>query len=141
MILRARAAVLATTAALLLSGAGCAADPLPIPDAKGRDLVAGAVVAAATSAEATPGVRTYKILHVDDYPAPIGINLHLAAYDPKAPTFEQARETRRRGGMKTVHGHLEVRLVDFLGRDHRVLAVEPLTEAELAPYLKAREPR
>lgn len=127
------------TALLLALAVGCKAEPIPASDPKGKDLVAGAVVAAATSAEATPGIRTYKILHVDDYPDPIGFNLHLAAYDPKAPTFEDARETRRRGGMKTVNPHFEVRLVDFLGRDHRVLAVEPLTEAELAPYVKARD--
>src|SRR6185312_3811304 len=77
-----------TLAALLLglvAAVGCKAEPLPAPDPRGKDLVAGAVVAAATSAETTPGIRTYKILHVDDYPDPIGYNLHLAAYDPKAP--------------------------------------------------------
>jgi hypothetical protein len=133
--------ILRTTLAALLVAlvVGCKAEPLPAPDPKGKDLVAGAVVAAATSAEATPGIRTYKILHVDDYPDPIGYNLHLAAYDPKAPTFEEARETRRRGGMTAVNVHFEVRLVDFLARDHRVIALEPLSELELAPYVKARD--
>jgi hypothetical protein len=135
--------ILRTTlpALLLALVVGCKAEPLPAPDPKGKDLVAGAVVAAATSAEATPGIRTYKVLHVDDYPDPIGFNLHLAAYDPKAPTFEEARDTRRHSNMKAVNAHFEVRLVDFLARDHRVIALEPLSEAELAPYVKARDRR
>jgi hypothetical protein len=138
MILRSTLAalLLATTSALAM---GCKSEPIPAADPKGKDLVAGAVVAATTSAETTPGIRVYKILHVDDYPDPIGFNLHLAAYDPKAPTFEDAREVRRRGGMKMVNAHFEVRLADFLPRDHRVVAIEPLTEAELAPYIKARD--
>ena len=140
MILRSLVAALLLTGTAALAP-GCKADPIAAPDPGGKDLVAGAIVAAATSAEATPGIRTYKILHVDDYPEPIGFNLHLAAYDPKAPTFDEARETRRRGGMKIVNAHFEVRLVDFAARDHRVLALESLTEAELAPYVKAHDHR
>jgi hypothetical protein len=138
MTLRTAWAAIAIATAL---SAGCKGDTIPPPDPKGKDIVAGAVVAAATSAEPTPGLRIYKVLHVDDYPEPIGYNYHLAAYDPKAKTFEEAREIRRRGKMKVVLGHLEVRAVDFLKRDHRVIAKEPLTEAELAPYEKARTSR
>ncbi len=98
------------------------------------------MVAAVTSGETTPGIRTYKILHVDDYPQPIGYNIHFAAYDPKADTYEDAAERWKRGGMKVVSAHFEVRMVDFLTRDHRVLVKEPLTAEELAPYLRARDP-
>lgn len=138
MTLRTAWAVLAIAGATVT---GCKGDAIPAPDPKGKDIVAGAVIAAVTSAEPTPGIRTYKVLHVDDYPEPIGYNYHLAAYDPKAATFEQAREIRRRGKMTVVLGHLEVRAVDFLKRDHRVIAKEALTEAELAPYEKARTSR
>src|SRR5689334_16689208 len=96
--------VLAAAAAL----GACRGEPLPPPDPKGKDLVEGAVVAAVTTAEKTPGIRTYKILHVDDYPDPVGYNLHLAAYDPKAATFEEAAAQRKRGGMTMVMKHLEV---------------------------------
>jgi hypothetical protein len=142
MALRAPRTTVATLAALALStslGLGCKDKPLPAPDPDGKDLIAGAVVAAVTKAEATPGIRTYKILHVDDYPKPLGYSLHLAAYDPKADTFEAAVERRRLGGMTVVNGHFEVRMADWLKRDYRIIAQEPLTEAELAPYIKARD--
>ena len=130
-----------TWAALAIAGLfaiGCKGDAIPAPDAKGKDIVAGAIVAAVTSSEPTPGIRTYKVLHVDDYPEPVGFNYHLAAYDPKAPTFEEAREVRRRGGMKVVLAHFEVRAVDFLRRDHRVIGSEPVTDAERAAYEKSK---
>ena len=104
-------------------------------------MVDGAVVAAVTHGETTPGIRIYKVLHVDDYPPPIGWELHLAAYEPKAATFEEAAAIRRRGRMKMVNDHFEVHASDFLKRDHRVIAVEPLTKAELAPYDFARTHR
>lgn len=128
--------MLALAAACAL-GAGCT-KPIPPPDPQGKDIVAGAVVAAVTKAEKEPGIRTYKVVHVDDYPQPIGFNYHLIAYDPKAPTFDDARDIRARGGMKVVMPHFEVRAVDFLPRDHRVIAVEPITAEERAPYEKAR---
>lgn len=130
---------LAAGALLLAAVAGCSNNPIPPPDPKGKDIVVGAVVAAATSAEKEPGIRTYKVVHVDDYPEPVGYNYHLIAYDPKAPSFEQAREIRQRGHMKVVMPHFEVRAVDFLKRDHRVIAVEPVTAEELAPYERARK--
>lgn len=130
-----------TWAALALASAavvGCKGDAIPPPDPNGKDIVEGAVVAAATSAEATPGMRIYKVVHVDDYPEPIGYQYHLVAYDPKAPTFEEAREVRRRGGMKVVMAHFEVRAVDFLKRDHRVIAKEEVTPAERDAYQKSK---
>jgi hypothetical protein len=129
--------VLALAAATALGA--CRGEPLPAPDPRGKDLVEGAVVAAVTTGEKTAGVRTYKVLHVDDYPEPIGYNLHLVAYDPKAPTFDEAAAQRKRGGMTVVMKHFEVRLIDFIGRDHRVIARELLTDEELKPYADARD--
>lgn len=128
-------------AALSLMGSSCKDDPIPPADPKGKDIVAGAVIAAVTTSEPTPGVRTYKVVHVDDYPEPIGYNYHLIAYDPKAKGFHEAREVRRRGGMTVVHPHVEVRAVDFLPRDHRVIARETVSDAERAAYEKARRSR
>jgi hypothetical protein len=129
-----------TWLSLTLVALGCGGDaPIPPPDPKGKDLVEGVVVAAVTSAEATPGIRTYKVIHVDDYPEPVGFNLHMIAYDPKAPTFAEAARVRKKGGMKVVMGHLEVRLSDFLTRDHRVIAKESITDEERAPYIRARD--
>lgn len=137
MALRTRLTLVAL-AALAILGSSCKDDPIPPADPKGKDIVAGAVVAAATTSERTPGLRIYKVVHVDDYPEPIGYNYHLIAYDPKAPTFEQARELRRRGGMTVVNSHVEVRAVDFLPRDHRVIAKETVSAEERAAYEKAR---
>lgn len=131
-------AMVVVSAGALTSGCD---NPIPPPDPQGKDMVVGAVVAAVTQGESTPGIRTYKVLHVDDYPEPIGWELHLAAYDPKASTFEEARATRRRGGMKVVLPHFEVHASDFLKRDHRVIAIEPLTDAELAAYNASRRQR
>jgi hypothetical protein len=130
-----------TTLALGFVLAACSKKPIPPPDPNGKDIVAGAVVAAVTMAEKEPGVRTYKVVHVDDYPEPIGYNYHLIAYDPKAATFEEARDVRARGPMKVVLAHLEVRAVDFLKRDHRVIANEPVTAEERAAYEKSRDSR
>ena len=136
MALRTTLSILALTAASTL-GTACN-KPIPPPDPKGKDIVAGAVVAAVTTAEKEPGIRTYKVVHVDDYPEPVGYNYHLIAYDPKAKTFEEARELRERGVMTVVLPHFEVRAMDFLPRDHRVIAIEPVSDQERAPYEKAR---
>ena len=113
----------------------------PVPassDPEGKDLVEGAIVAAE---EKAGGLRLYKIVHVDDYPDPIGWEYHLIAYDPKAVTFEEAARIWANHQTKVAMAHLEVRQVHFLPRNHRVLAVEPVTDAERAAYLKARDGR
>jgi hypothetical protein len=138
-----RTSVVPFALALALSACG-KAEPLAAPDPTGHDLVEGAVVAAATSAESTPGMRTYKIVHVDDYPNPVGWELHMIVYDPKAPTFEEAARIRKdKGskGMTVVSPHIEVRLSDFMPRDHRVIAKEPVSDEEKAAYLAARDHR
>jgi hypothetical protein len=103
-------------------------------DPQGKDLVEGAVVAAT---ESSGGMRLYKILHVDELPEPFGRQLHMIAYDPKAKTFEEAAAIRRKGDMTVALDHIVVAVINFLPRDHRVIAVEPITDAENEPYLKA----
>src|SRR5687768_15954171 len=80
-------------AALVLAGAACQDHTLPPPDPTGNDLVKGAVVAAT---EASGGIRLYKIVHVDEYPPPLGVELHMIAYEPKAKTFEDASKLWRK---------------------------------------------
>jgi hypothetical protein len=114
----------------------------PIPassDPEGKDLVTGAVVAAA---ESRGGIRLYKIVHVDDYPPPLGWQLYMVAYDPKAQTFQEAAALwKKKEGVKVALDYVEVQLALFLPRDHRVIAVEPVTDEEKAPYLRARGSR
>jgi hypothetical protein len=133
-------------AALILGGLSlapaCNDAPPPVPassDPLGKDLVEGAVVAAA---ESRGGIRLYKIVHVDDYPPPIGWQIYMVAYDPKAQTFEEAAALwKKKEGLKVALDYVEVQIQSFLPRDHRVLAVEPVTQAEMAPYIKARDSR
>lgn len=113
---------------------GCGNKPIPPPDPEGKDIVPGAIVAAE---ELGNGIRLYKVQHVDDYPKPMGPEYHMIAYEPKAKTFEEAREMWQDHKVKVVLDHIFVRGVNFLPRDHRVLMVEPVTEEELAPYKKS----
>jgi hypothetical protein len=64
----------------------------------------------------------------------------MIAYDPKVVTFQDAANlwSFRRKETKVVLDHILVRMVNFIKRDHRVLTVEPVTDEEKAPYLKAR---
>lgn len=107
-------------------------------DPQGKDLVEGAIV---TAEESIGGYRLYKILHVDDLPEPFGTEYHLMAYDPKADTLAESVQIFRQGKMHVVLDHFEVRKVHFIKRDHRVIAVEPITAAEQAPYIKSRDSR
>ncbi len=107
-------------------------------DPAGKDIVEGAVIAAR---EKIGGIRLYKVTHVDDYPDPIGYEYHMIAYDPKCDTYEACAKLWQSHQAKSMYDHLVVREVNFLPRDHRVLFVEPLTEAERATYDKARDSR
>lgn len=126
--------------AIAALAAACQSTP-PVPaasDPDGKDLVEGAVVAAA---ESSGGVRLYKIVHVDDLPEPIGYEYHMIAYDPKAPTYEEAAKLWA-GAQRTIAiPHIEVRKIHFMPRDHRVLKVEPVSPAELQPYLDRHKPK
>jgi hypothetical protein len=107
-------------------------------DPAGKDIVEGAVIAAH---EKGGGIRLYKVTHVDDYPDPIGYEYHMIAYDPKCDTYERCAVLWQKHDAKVSYEHLVVREVNFLPRDHRVLFVEPLTEAERATYNKSRDSR
>lgn len=129
----------AATALLAFTLIACKSAPT-VPassDPNGNDLVEGAVVAAT---ETSGGVRLYKIVHVDDLPEPLGYEYHMIAYDPKATAFETAAQVWASPEKQVALGHIEVRKVDFMPRDHRVLKVEPVSAAELAPYLNRQKP-
>lgn len=113
-----------------LALAACKDKPLPPPDPQGKDIVPGAIVAAVTTGEATPGVRTYKIRHVYNLPLPIGERLEMIAYDPKAPTFEDAARAWKAGGMQVLSDHVAVQTELFLKRDHRVIGFESVIPAD-----------
>lgn len=121
----------------------CSQEQVPVPassDPHGKDLVEGAVVAAV---ESSGGVRLYKIIHVDDFPDPIGYHLHMTAYDPKPSDFQEAANMwkHKRKSFTVAKDWMDVALVLFIKRDHRVLSVEPVTDEEKAPYLQMKESR
>jgi hypothetical protein len=134
-------AVIALAALASACGKG-GGDAPPVPassDPQGNDLVAGAVIAAA---EPSGGYRLNKLISVEAYPPPLSPELHLIAYNPKGATYEEAaRIWRKKESLTIALDHVEVRKIDFMTRDHRVLLVEPVTEEERAPYLRAMRSR
>jgi hypothetical protein len=123
---------------LALAAPGCSHKPngLTVPassDPNGKDMVEGAILAAV---EKGSGVRLYKIVHVDDYPNPIGWEFHMIAYEPKGATFEEAAKLWETKAVKIAMSHVWVRWVNFKERDHRILGVEPVTESERATWAR-----
>jgi len=136
--------IAAAAAPLAGCGRSSTSDAPAIPassDPEGKDLVEGAIVPALSVKEPSGGYRLYKIVHVDDYPDPIGFEYHMIAYDPKGATFEEAAKIWQKGDVRVVFDHVPVRQVDFIKRDYRVIKVEKVTDAEKASYLKSRESR
>jgi hypothetical protein len=105
-------------------------------DPEGNDLVPGAVVAAA---EKTGGVRLYKVLKVNWFPDPVGDELVMIAYQPKANSFDDSARLWDRGKLSIVLPHARVAKHMFMRRDHRVLARENVSERELSA--KADDPQ
>lgn len=139
--MRSIALAAAVCAGLLSLAPACKRGAPPVPessDPDGKDLVVGAVVAAA---ERSGGIRLYKIVDVEDLPEPLGPDLHMIAYDPKAQTFQEAAELRQKGGLTVAKDHITVRLVNFMPRDHRVIANETVSDEERAPYVRSRYSR
>src|SRR5262249_53456402 len=120
------------------SGASDAPPILASSDPQGNDLVEGAIV---TAAESSGGYRLYKIIHIENRPEPFGTEDPQNAYDPKGATIAESAQLFRQGKATVALDHIEVRKVHFMKRDHRVIGVSPPTEAERAPYLKARDSR
>jgi hypothetical protein len=116
---------------------GCRNNDAPIPpsDPDGKDLVKGAIVAAV---EVDGKYRLNKIIQVDDLPKPLGYEYHMIAYDPVVSTYEEAAALQKRGGKTVALKHILVRHMHFMKRDHRVVAIEPVTDEEFAIYQRSR---
>ncbi len=133
-----------TAAATPACSQGCSSSEEAAPhipassDPAGKDLVEGAVIA---SREGQGGIRLYKVTHVEELPEPLGTEYHMIAYDPKSDTFEQAAKIWQKHEAKVSFEHLVVRDIHFLPRDHRVVFVEPLTDAERLTYTRSRDSR
>jgi hypothetical protein len=123
-------------AGLALSGCnGCGraherTDAPPVPasaDPEGKDLVPGAIVAAV---EKSGGIRIYKMVERNWFPDPIGDELVMIAYEQKADTFEHARDMWLKHDLTIALPKVRVPRQMFLPRDHRVVASEPVSDAD-----------
>ena len=126
---------LGVAGAVVLAAACKSEAPLPAPDPQGNDLQRGTIVAAT---EASGGMRLYKITQVDPIPDPAGDEYHMVVFDPKANTFEESARLYRDKKLTVVLPHIVVRKVLFMTRDHRVLGVEPVTDAEKLAIVKSQ---
>jgi hypothetical protein len=102
----------------------------PVPatsDPEGKNLVEGAVVAAA---EKSGGIRLYKVVKVNWFPDPVGEELVMIAYQPKASTFEQAAKLWSDGRLTIALPKVRVAKHMFMRRDHRVLVQEDVSDRE-----------
>ena len=122
------------TAALALTGCnGCghkASDAPPVPasaDPEGKDLVPGAIVAAV---EKSGGIRIYKMVERNWFPDPIGEELVMIAYEQKADTFEHARDLWLKHNLTVALPKVRVPRQMFMPRDHRIVASEPVSDAD-----------
>lgn len=127
--------------ALAVAAAGCrskehAGPPVPASaDPEGRDLVAGAIVAAD---ERGTGYRLYKVVDVLFFPPPMSDEIVLVAYEAKGTTLQEASSLYARGNLRVALPTVRVQRHLFRTRDYRVLANEPVTDTERAG--KAGEP-
>ncbi len=126
---------LALAVAALAAAASCKSEgPPPGPpvpasaDPEGRDLEPGAVVVAA---ESTGQFRIYKVLEVRWLPEPAGEELLMVAYQQTGESFEEAARLWATGQLAVAIGKVRVPKHRFLGRDHRVIAREPVTDHDL----------
>jgi hypothetical protein len=90
-------------------------------------LVVGTVVAAT---EKLGGVRLYKIVEVNWFPAPMGDELVMISYAPKATDFEHARTLWYGRQLTVAVPKVRVARQMFTRRDRRILTSEPVLDAE-----------
>lgn len=98
-------------------------------DPEGKDLVVGAIVAAF---EKDGGVRLYKVKQVDYFPPPLSEELVMIAFTEKGRDFKHAAQLYEQRDLTVIHPTVRVYRHLFIERDYRVLAVEPVSEAERA---------
>ncbi len=97
-------------------------------DPQGRELVKGAIIVAT---EKSGGVRTYKLTGIQHFPAPMGDELIMIAYQQKGATFKDAAELWAEGQLTIAISKVRVYKNVFMTRDYRVIAQEPVAAWEL----------
>lgn len=109
-------------------------------DPEGKDLVPGAVVAAV---EKSGGVRLYKIVESLYFPPPMSDELVMLAFHEKGNDFKEAARLWGGGKLTVALSQVRVQRHLFRTRDYRVLANEPVTDADRSakPVDKAPERR
>lgn len=99
-------------------------------DPEGNDLVVGAIVIAT---ENTGGVRIYKLKETKYFPPPMGDEIVLLAFNEKGNDFAHAAALWHQRNLTVALENVRVPRSAFRkNRDYRVIATEPVTEAEKA---------
>ena len=138
---------LVLAAALATAVTGCKSEvgegpPVPASsDHEGKDLVAGAIVAAVEKGGAVQneGVRLYKVVDAVYFPPPMSDELVMIAFKETGLDFRAAATLWARGKLTVGLPQVRVQRHIFRTRDYRVLANEPVTEADKSA--KADAPR
>jgi len=113
-----------------------AAPPVPASsDPTGADLVVGAIVAAD---EKSGGVRLYKVKETNWFPDPVGDELVMIAFREKGQDFKHAADLWHQRKLIVELPNVRVQRHMFRKRDYRVIAFEPVTDADKA--LKIEDP-
>lgn len=110
-------------------------EALPVPassEPEGRDLVAGAIVAAFETVGTPPKVRLYKVIEVKYFPPPMSDAIIMVAYNETGADFQEAARLYQQGGLTVAIANVDVQRHLFRRRDYRVLANAPVTSADLS---------
>jgi hypothetical protein len=129
---------------LTLGAVACKSDTgPPVPASshpEGADLVVGAVVLADDTHAG--GVRIYKVKEVQWFPPPMTEELVMLVFKEKATDYVGAAKLWKKRDLTVEIAEVRIQRHMFRrGRDYRVLAVEPVTDAERALKRDQKLPR
>jgi len=82
--------------------------------------------------------RLYKIVHVDDYPDPIGYEYHFIVYSRRPTSLVEAAKFWRQGTVHVELDHIEVRQLEFMRATTASSRSRRSPRPRWAPYNKAR---
>jgi hypothetical protein len=120
-----------------LALAGCRSDgkdagpPIPASsDPEGKDIAVGSII---VGTEPSGGIRIYKVKEVKYFPPPMGDELVMIAFNEKGNDFKHAADLWRQRNLTVAVANVRVQRQMFIkDRDYRVIAQEPVTDADNA---------
>lgn len=127
-----RSRVRALVLVLALAGAllGCSKPEAELPS----PTTPGAYIAAKESK--TGRYRLYHVVSAEPLPEPIGMKLHLVAYDETTKDFDEAKRVFKHGTLRPIHENVVVLARDFFQREHQVVGYRAPKKDESASTTK-----